>query len=58
MRIIIEDFIYNGKYFEKYECELPQIKVVDETFKERIAEYVVESWLDCSEVDQQEETQA
>ena len=46
MRIIIEDFIYNGKHFEKYECDLPQIKEVDETFKERIAEYIVESWLE------------
>ena len=47
MRIIIEDFIYNGKYFEKYECDLPQVKEVDETFKERIAEYIVESWLEA-----------
>ena len=42
----LEDFIYNGKYFEKYECDLPQVKEVDETFKERIAEYIVESWLE------------
>lgn len=47
MRIIIEDFNYNGQHFDRCEYDLPQIKEVDETFKEKIAEYIVESWIEA-----------
>lgn len=43
MKIIIKDFEFKGQYFDHYECDLPQVKAIDEEFEERIVDYIKES---------------
>jgi hypothetical protein len=43
MKIILDDIIYKGHHFKRYECELPNVKNIDDTNEERITEYVKES---------------
>ncbi len=40
MKIILKDFIYKGHQIKNYECELVQVTEIDETFEERIVEYL------------------
>lgn len=42
MKIILKDFIYKGRHINDFVCELPQVKEMDETFEERIVEYIKE----------------
>ena len=43
MKVIFEDFVFEGKHIEQYICELPQVKEFDETVQERLIEYIVEN---------------
>ena len=42
MKVIIEDFNYNGHHIDQYVCELPQHLDISDEFKERIADYISE----------------
>ena len=48
MKIVLEDFIYQGIYHNRYEVELPNIEEVEE-LEDRIQEYIRESLEDLSE---------
>lgn len=41
--IIIDNFNYKGHHFERFECEMPNVKDIDEIPEEKITEYVIES---------------
>ena len=43
MKIILDDFYYKGNHFDQFVCNLPQVDIPDETFNERIIDYIKES---------------
>ena len=43
MKIIMENFNYNGYRFDRVKFELPQKREIDEVFKERILDYMTET---------------
>lgn len=43
MKVVLEDFVFEGEHIERYVCELPQVNEFDETVQERLIEYIVEN---------------
>lgn len=43
MKIVMENFYFEGHHIKRYECELPQVKEFDEAVQERIIDYIVEN---------------
>ena len=43
MNITLSDFNYKGHRFDRYVCELPNVKTLDDVLEERIIEYIRES---------------
>lgn len=43
MKIILDNFNYKGKHFDRYECDLPQVTNVDELPEDKIIEYIIEN---------------
>ena len=43
MKIILDHFKYKGQYFEHFECELPQVKKLEDIPEGRLTEYICES---------------
>lgn len=45
MKVIIDNFNYQGRHFDRFECELPQLTDIDEYpwTEEAIVNYITES---------------
>ena len=43
MRIILDDINYKGRHFKRLECELPNVKNLDEIPEGKLTEYICDS---------------
>lgn len=43
MKIVLKDFKFRGHKFTEFECELPNIKNLEEVTNDLISEYIVDS---------------
>lgn len=42
MRIVLKDFKFRGHRFTEFECELPNIKNLEEVTNDLISEYIID----------------
>lgn len=42
MRVLLKDFEFRGHKFTKFECELPNIKRLEDVTSDLISEYIIE----------------
>ena len=43
MKVILQDINYKGYHIGHYECELPNVKDIDDIPEGKLVEYVIES---------------
>ena len=43
MKVIIDDFNYKGKHYDKFECDLPQFEILEDVDDESLVECITES---------------